>query len=59
MEALSLPAKDSPARIIKLTIMIISPTINIVFRPNLFKMNPAKKGEINKAPPTPHAMYRP
>ena len=38
---------------------MISPTINIVFLPNLFNINPAKNGEISKAPPTPHDMYNP
>ena len=59
MDALSRSAKDNPASIIRLIIIMISPTINIVFLPNLFIINPAKKGEINKAPPTPQDIYNP
>ena len=59
MEALSKLAKDRPAKINKLTIIILSPKIKIVFLPNFVKINPDIKGATNSAPPTPHDIYNP
>ena len=57
--ALSKSAKESPARMIKFIIIITSPRIKMVFLPKRFITKPAKKGAINKAPPTPQDMYSP
>lgn len=53
IEALFNPANDNPAKINKLIIITTSPTIKIVFLPNLDNMNPEMKGATNNAPPTP------